>query len=412
MRSQPRRFAHKPGIQVEIAVNETLSRGRTSGVVSLTSYRLRRILTSQDRRKFIKFPWKIYAKDPHWIPPQVSRQKKLLDERHNPFLRDQSETCFFLLEKGAEVVGRIVAIDNFRYRDLYTENTGFFGFFECIEDYTAAECLLSAARDWLNQRGLDRMIGPTNFTTNDESGLMIEGFDTPPSLGIPYTNRAYPEFFERFGLTKLKDVLAWALDLTRPMPERMQRIASRIESRGTFQIRPVNLEVYEKEKEALKAVFLSSSFQGYGELPWTEEEYYAVADEFRPLTIPDLFLIVEEHGKPMALCFSLPDYGPILSAMRGPFAFIKAMRFKQLSRSIHRLRGFSFQLHRSYQGRGIETFLYNEMARTAKRLGYRESIILALENYHINRHIRELGGNVEKRLRLYQYPAETSSQTE
>ncbi len=381
-------------------------------MVSLTPYRLRRILTSQDRRKFIKFPWKIYAKDPHWIPPQVSRQKKLLDEGHNTFLRDHSETCFFLLEKGAEVVGRIVAIDNFRYRHLYKEKTGFFGFFECIEDYGAAECLLSAVRNWLNQRGLDRMIGPTNFTTNDESGIMIEGFDTPPSLGIPYTHRAYPEFLERFGLTKLKDILAWALDVSRPMPDRMQRIARRIETRETFQIRRVNLDAYEKEKEALKEVFLSSSFQGYGELPWTEEEYYAIADEFRPLTVPDLFLIVEEHGKPVALCFSLPDYGPILSGMRGPFALIKGMRFKRLSRSIDRLRSFSFQLHRSYQGRGIETFLYNEMARTAKRLGYRENIILALENYPINRHIRELGGRLEKRLRLYQHPAKTSSQTE
>jgi GNAT superfamily N-acetyltransferase len=157
----------------------------------------------------------------------------------------------------------------------------------------------------------------------------------------------------------------------------------------------------------LKEVFLSSSFQGYGELPRTEEEYYAIADEFRPLTIPDLFLIVEEHGKPVASSFALPDYGPILSGMRGPFAFIKGMRFKRLSRSIDRIRSFSFQLHRSYQGRGIETLLYSEMARSAKRLGYRENIILALENYPINRHIRELGGSIEKRLRLYQYPAKT-----
>jgi GNAT superfamily N-acetyltransferase len=376
-------------------------------LVSLNPYRLRRILTSQDRRKFIKFPWKIYAKDPHWIPPQVSRQKKFLDERHNTFLRDHSETCFFLLEKGAEVVGRIVAIDNFRYRELYKEKTGFFGFFECIEDYGAAEYLLSAVRDWLNQRGLDRMIGPTNFTTNDESGLLIEGFDTPPSLAIPYTHRVYPEFFERFGLTKLKDVLAWSVDLSRPLSERMQRIASRIEAKGNFQTRPVNLDVYEKEKEALKEVFLTSSFQGYGELPWTEEEYYAIADEFRPLVIPDLFLIVEERGKPVALSFSLPDYGPILSGMRGPFAFIKGMRFKQLARSIDRLRSLSFQIHQDYQGRGIETFLYMETMRTAKRLGYRESVILALENYPINRQIQELGGSIEKRVRLYQHPAKT-----
>ncbi len=376
-------------------------------MVSLPSYRLRRILTSQDRRKFIKLPWRIYAKDTHWIPPQVSRQKKFLDERHNHFLRDDSETCFFLLEKGTEVIGRIVAIDNFRYRKLYKEKTGFFGFFECIEDYGAAECLLSAVRDWLNQRGLDRMIGPTNFTTNDESGIMIEGFDAPPSLGIPYTHRAYPEFLEHFGLTKLKDVLAWSIDLSRPLSERMQRIASRIEAKGTFRIRPVNLDAYEKEKEALKEVFLSSSFQGYGELPWTEEEYYAIADEFRPLTIPDLFLIVEEHGKPVALSFSLPDYGPILSGMRGPFAFIKWMRFKKLSRSIDRMRSFSFQIHRDYQGRGIETFLYMEMMSTAKKLGYRQCIVLLLENYPINRQIRELGGNVEKRLRIYQHPAKT-----
>src|SRR5215510_16237727 len=143
-------------------------------------------------RKFIKFPWKIYFKDPRWIPPQISRQKKFFDERRNPFLRDDSETCFFLLERGSEVIGRIVAIDNFRYRELYKEKTGFFGFFECIEDFGAADCLLNAAWDWLNERGLHTMIGPTNFTTNDESGLLIDGFDSPPSLAIPYTHRVYP----------------------------------------------------------------------------------------------------------------------------------------------------------------------------------------------------------------------------
>jgi len=376
-------------------------------LVSLTSYRLRRILTSQDRRKFIKFPFKIYAKDPHWIPPQVSRQKKFIDKSHNPFLRNDSETCFFLLERGKEVVGRIVAIDNFRYRDLYKEQTGFFGFFECIDDYGAAEQLLSAARDWLSERGLHKMIGPTNFTTNDESGLLIEGFDTPPSLAVPYTHRTYPEFFEQFGLTKLKDVLGWSVDPSRPLSERMQRIANRIEAKGTFRVRPINLDEYEQEKEALKEVFLSSSFQGHGELPWTEEEFYALADEFRPLTVPDLSLIVEERGKPVAHSFSLPDYGPILSGMRGPFAFIKAIRFKQLARSIHRLRALSFQIHRDNQGRGIETFLYMQTMRAAKRLGYRESIILVLETYPINRQIQELGGTIEKRLRLYQYPAKT-----
>ena len=376
-------------------------------MVSLTSYRLRRILTSQDRRKFIKFPWKIYATDPHWIPPQVSRQKKFIDKRHNPFLRNDSETCFFLLERGKEVVGRIVAIDNFRYRDLYKEQTGFFGFFECIDDYGAAEQLLSTARDWLSERGLHKMIGPTNFTTNDESGLLIEGFDTPPSLAVPYTHRTYPEFFEQFGLTKLKDVLGWSVDPSRPLSERMQRIANRIEAKGTFRVRPINLDEYEQEKEALKEVFLSSSFQGHGELPWTEEEFYALADEFRPLTVPDLSLIVEERGKPVAHSFSLPDYGPILSGMRGPFAFIKAIRFKQLARSIHRLRALSFQIHRDNQGRGIETFLYMQTMRAAKRLGYRESIILVLETYPINRQIQELGGTIEKRLRLYQYPAKT-----
>jgi GNAT superfamily N-acetyltransferase len=90
--------------------------------------------------------------------------------------------------------------------------------------------------------------------------------------------------------------------------------------------------------------------------------------------------------------------------MRGPFAFIKAMRFKQLARSIDRLRGLSFQIHRDYQGRGIETFLYMETMSVAKRLGYKESIVLALENYPINRQIQELGGTIEKRMRLYQYP--------
>jgi GNAT superfamily N-acetyltransferase len=272
-----------------------------------------------------------------------------------------------------------------------------------MEDYEAAEHLLDTARNWLIKRGLKKMIGPTNFSSNDECGIMIEGFDSLPSLGVPYTHRAYPEFFERFGLTKVKDLLVWTIDLSRPLPERMQRIASRIEARGALRLRRVNPNAYEREREALKDVLLSAPVQGWGELPWTEEEYYARADDLRYLIIPDLFLIVEHSERPVAFAISVPDYGPILNRVSSPFGFIKWMRFRKLSRMINRFRMFSLQIHRDYQRRGIETLLYMETIRTAKRLGYQHAMVLVPEDYTITRQITELGGKVEKRLRIYGY---------
>lgn len=367
-------------------------------------YRVREIDSSKDLMKFIKLPWKIYHNDPQWTPPEISRQRNFLDRSCNPFLKGHAKTCFFLLERGREVIGRIVAIDNFRHRKLYEDGAGFFGFFECIEDCEAAERLLGVAKDWLIKRGLKKMIGPTNFSSNDECGILIEGFDSLPSLGVPYTHAAYARFFEHFGLTKIKDLLVWTVDLSRPLPERMQRISSRIEVRGVLRLRRANLNAYERERALLKDVLLSAPVQGWGELPWTEEEYHARADELRYLVIPDLFLVVEHGDNPVAFAISVPDYGPILNQVSSQFGFINFiswMRFKKLSRMINRFRMFSLQIHRDYQRRGIESLLYMHTMRTAKGLGYRDAVVMVPEDYPITRQIKELGGKVEKRLRIY-----------
>src|SRR5713101_4237886 len=157
------------------------------------------ISSKREEMTFIKFPWTIYKDNPYWVPPLLMDRKKLMDRRKNPFY-SHAEAEFFLANRNGEPVGRIGAIINHNHNREHNENIGFFGFFECVNDQRVADALFSTTKQWLKQRGVTAMRGPASPSVNDEYGLLVEGFDRPPAVLMPYNPPYYQILIERAGL--------------------------------------------------------------------------------------------------------------------------------------------------------------------------------------------------------------------
>ena len=153
--------------------------------------KISKVETQKQFREFIRFPWKIYSKESPWVPPLISESAEILSESKNPFWQHAQKQLFLAYSDDGKIIGKIAAIIDRNYIAFQNDNCGFFGFFECIDDAAAAKALFTAAENWLNEKGINKMIGPMNPSTNDECGFLLEGFDIPPSLMMPYTPQYY-----------------------------------------------------------------------------------------------------------------------------------------------------------------------------------------------------------------------------
>ncbi|TLM99527.1 hypothetical protein FDZ71_15680, partial [bacterium] len=209
------------------------------------------VRNEQDLVTFIRFPWKIYQGDPYWVAPLVKDQLQKFSP-HHPF-RSHSEMILFLAYRGEEVAGRITAIIDHSFIEYHREKTGFFGFFESIQDPQISGLLLSKAKDWLKGHGMEKMIGPMNPSTNDECGLLIDGFNSSPRLMMPYNPVYYQALLEGAALRKAKDLYAYFLDQSTFVAGRLNRIAAKlIRKEPRLRARPINLRRLDQELKIIK----------------------------------------------------------------------------------------------------------------------------------------------------------------
>ena len=217
-------------------------------------------VTSQQKMEFIKFPFWLYReqlKDPYWVPPLISERKDFLNPEKNPFF-EHSEAEFFVARRAGEVVGTIAAILNNNHNKTHNEKTGFFGLFECIEDYSVAEALLRRAQEWVKAKEMDTLRGPLNLDINGEVGLLIDGFDGPPVVLMTYNPQYYEGLMERFGLAKVKDIYAYTLkihDFERNIPEKIRRVAKKMQKRHNIVVRPLNMSRFDAEIVKIKVIY-------------------------------------------------------------------------------------------------------------------------------------------------------------
>ncbi|WP_415835677.1 N-acetyltransferase, partial [Corallococcus soli] len=364
---------------------------------------------ASDRTAFIRLPYALYRDDPNWVPPLEMERKDFLDPKKNPFF-DYAEVELFLARRGSDVVGRVAAIKNPRHMEVHGTKEGFFGLFECVNDAGVARGLLDAASAWLKARGIDRLLGPANFSSNQDWGLLVEGFDTPPALMMPYNPTYYLGLLETCGFTKAKDLWAYELSSSAEPPEKVARIAEKIRQREGVTVRPVNLKDFPAEVARIKEVYNSAWEKNWGFIPFTEREFDHMAKEMKTIVRPELVLIAEVKGEPVAFSMTLPDANPAFKAANGRLTTfglpIGLMKLVLASRSLKRLRLLTLGIKEGYRRRGLDAILYLDTLRTAKALGYTGGeISWTLEDNHlVNRAIESMGGQRSKTYRVFQRP--------
>ena len=360
----------------------------------------------RDLDRFIRLPWRLYEGEPNWIPPLLRMQNELFSPKVNAFF-EHADVQLFLAHKEGRVAGRISAHIDHEHNRYWHEHTGFFGFFECEDDAEVAGALLSTAERWLRERGMDRVRGPMNFSTNGEIGLLIDGFDLPPAILMPYTHRYYIGLLEGAGYSKCKDLFAWRWQFG-PVPGGPAKIVKDLRSRPEVTVRKVNMKRFREEVRTILDLYNDAWKENWGFVPATEAEAAQMAREFQFIVDPEVVPFVEINGKPAAFALAVPNLNEAIRDLDGklfPFGWLKLIwRLKVRRIKSGRLVLFGVKEEfRTRQYAGLTYLLCDELYITATPRGYEwaEFGWTLEDNGLINSLIRKIGAEHYKTYRVY-----------
>jgi hypothetical protein len=277
----------------------------------MSSISIQRVTTRRQQKQFLQFPWTLYRHDPNWIPRLRIDEKELTGIRPHPFYaRNAVQT--FLAYRGDEVCGRIAAILNQGHIARYDDRRGFFGFFDCRDDREAAHGLFDAVRRWFAEQDIHRLRGPTNPSLNYELGLLIEGFDSPPTFMMTYNPPYYERLVESYGFRKTQDLYAfWGdLEMLPKISEKLGPIAEQIIDRYDVTVRTLDTSRFREDVEMFLSLYNRSLVNTWGFVPMSPDEVRHVAAGLRYVILPEMAAVAEIEGRAVGACFALPDYNP------------------------------------------------------------------------------------------------------
>jgi hypothetical protein len=368
------------------------------------------VTTDQERKAFTNLPWKIYKDDPLWVAPLLGDEKKQFTPGKHPFW-DHAECQLFLALKDGEPVGRISAQVDQNHIEFHEEKTGFFGFFECIENQEVATQLLDTATAWVKERAMDQIQGPFSFNTNGISGLLIEPFDTSPRMLMPYNPPYYADFIEAAGYGKVKDLLALDVQCGEPLiahteklVNTMERIGKRAEAKG-YTIREVNMKDFKGELEKLFEIYNEAWEKNWGFVPMTRDEFFNEAEMLKQVVVPELAVIVEHGDEPVGFGLALPDFYQAIKPIKGklfPFGFIKVLSGLK---KIDTLRLITLGFKRTVRKRGVDALMYSRLMQNSfklPRFKVVECSWILEDNDLMISIVERIGGKVVKKYRVYE----------
>ncbi len=367
-------------------------------------------------RQFARVPWMLHAGDPHWIPPLTA---ELLGSRllgltglltpEHPYHR-HAEVTHFLARRGRQLIGRLSAAVNHRYNEHYDERLGFFGFFECAQDGEAAQAMLDGAAEWLARRGMAAMRGPggySNATHEPHQAVLIDGFDTPPTVELTYNPPYYGPLLESCGLAKVKDYHAYWVTPDEAARRRVRDLAARVLAKRSVETRSLNRARLGDEVAHIVEVYNEAWSANWGFLPITDAEADALAASLRFIADPEIIRFAYVNGELAAVLGALPDPNV---ALRPRWArlldtdIVRVARLMAMRRRIRALRLMFFGIRPRYRRMGVDAVLFRDIYECAARRGYRggEASMLLENNDMILRASEIMGGEKYKTWRIYE----------
>jgi GNAT superfamily N-acetyltransferase len=362
---------------------------------------------ARDLKRFIDLPFRLHANHPLWVPPLKLERWLFLSRRMNAFFT-HGEAEYFLAWRDGRVVGRITAQVNHSFNEHHGRRWGWFGFLEFEDDDEALRALLDAAGGWLRARGMERMVGPASFTMNDESGVLIEGYDLRPMIAQPWQPPYYQERLEQAGMTKAMDLLMWNLEVSdreKVLPVIFD-LAEKVQSEHGIRVRPMRRWQLRKDLDAFAEVYNAAWSENWDFVPYSKKDLDALAQELHLVFDKHWFFIAEKEdsGEVVGIALTIPDPNPVLAKMNGRLLPLGWWYFLNKSRIIDRVRVGWLGVKPEHQHTGVAAKLYVEhfnAAATRRQSGGEMGWILET-NTAMNRGMEAMGGRVVKRYRIYE----------
>jgi GNAT superfamily N-acetyltransferase len=369
----------------------------------MTNIRIEEVKTGKHLKKFIRFPWSVYGNDPHWVPPLILDVKEKLDRMKNPFF-EHAEMDVFLAYKGTEIRGRIAAIIDHSHNQMHGEKTAFFGMFECRDDLQTAQALIGRAASWAKEHGMTNLRGPMNLSMNDECALLLEGFDSPPMIMMPYNPPYYLELMSKCGLVKAKDLFAYKLSQDSQTKKDIRAVVDQISGSTTVTLRTLDFSRMESEINKVKSVYNQAWEKNWGFVPWTDKEMDHMARKLKQLADPRLIILAEDEGRPVGFAFGLPNWNEVMIQINGrlfPFGIFKILLNKRKMKGV---RALVFGILKEYRLTGLSYLLYQKFIDSALEAGYQwgETSWQLEDNEAVNRFAESLGAELYKKYRIYE----------
>jgi hypothetical protein len=350
---------------------------------------------------FIRFPLSLFSKGPCFVP-QLNREMKVHFSDKNPFFNHASAK-FFMAVKDGKTAGRIVSFINKKHNEFHNEKAGFFGFFDCIRDDSVAGALFDMAARYLKEEGMEFMRGPMSFSTNEECGFLLEGFDESPMIMMPYNPPYYNRLCEDYGMSKIRDLYAYIYEVQDSLPEKVLRVSAIVEKRG-ITVRPINMKRFKSEMMIFRDVYHSAWEKNWGFVPMTKDELDYAGERLKQIIIPEMTLIAEEHGSPIGFMGLVPDFNFVLKHMNArvnPLTLAKALYY---SKKIEDLRVMLLGIKKEFRNKGVEALMFREGFKPIKKGRFKrvEFSWILEDNIPVQRTIDTIGGKLYKKYRIYQ----------
>jgi hypothetical protein len=370
---------------------------------------VRPVAGKADLKAFLDLPFGLYRKDPNWVAPLYLERYEHLDPKKNPYFR-HADVALFIASRDGQPVGRISAQVCRLRSERYADGVGQFGFLEAQDDPAVFAALVGAASSWLRDRGMSRIQGPFNFSINDEMGLLIEGFDTPPSMMMGHALPYYAPRLEALGFAKAKDVIAYDFQDPGDLPRVLKLAYQRALANPDIKVRPLDKKQLMRELGIIVAIANDAWSDNWGFVPWTEEEMTALGNNLKMLVTGDYIAITEYKGEPAAMAVSLPNINDWIEGLDGrllPFGWAK-LAWNLLARPPRSVRLPLMGVKKAYHSSSLGGIL--GMAALARVRGYhvsrgtmRGELSWILEdNMPMRRMIETFGGRAYKTYRIYE----------
>jgi GNAT superfamily N-acetyltransferase len=364
---------------------------------------VKRVASKKDFRRFIRFPWEVYRGDPNWVPPLIMDVKDRLNIKKNPFF-EHAERELFLAWRDDAVAGRVAAVIDHRHNTFHEEKVVFFGMYESLNDLDTAKALLQTVSAWGKSRGMDTLRGTVNLSMNEECAFLLEGFDSPPAVMMPYNPRYYNDLMEACGLAKARDLHAFLLARDHESAAKVKGIVDKIKEHTTVTSRPINLKKWAEEAEKITFVYNNAWVKNWGFVPWTENEMKDIVKRLKQVADPDLVIIAEDKGQPVGFSFALPNLNELLIKINGRLLPFGIFRMLSGRKRIKGIRMLVFGVLKEYQHTGLAYLLAEEMKRRGFGKGYQwAELSWTLEdNEAVNKFATSIGGSIHKKYRIYE----------